>query len=216
MGVYAKHIFPRVLDWSLGNPMIGRQRRVALAEARGDVLEVGFGTGLNLPHYPEAVTRLFALDCERMLAARVEERIGRARMPVEFVRLDASRRLPFDDDSFDTVVTTFTLCSIGDVAAALSEMRRVLKPDGRFLFLEHGRGEDLGTARLQNLLNPVQRIIGCGCNMNRPIGLLIEESGFRVARLDRFLLPHTPRILGSMYRGAAAKNSRCAEPATLI
>ena len=126
-------------------------------------------------------------------------------MPVEQVQLAASGRLPFEDDSFDTVVTTFTLCSIADVGAALSEMKRVMKRDGRFIFLEHGRSEDARTARLQDRLNPLQKIIGCGCNMNRPIDRIIERSGFDLERLDRFLMPHTPRVLGAMYRGTALK-----------
>jgi ubiquinone/menaquinone biosynthesis C-methylase UbiE len=205
MGLYSKYIFPRVLEWSLDNRMIDRLRRAALAEARGQVLEIGFGTGLNLPHYPEAVIRLVALDSHRMLPGRVEARIARSRMPVEQAQLDATRRLPFDDESFDTVASTFTLCSIGDVAAALSEARRVLKPGGRFIFLEHGRSEDARTARLQDLLNPVQKIIGCGCNMNRPIERVVKESGLRIEKLDRFLMPHTPRVLGAMYRGVAFK-----------
>ncbi|HSE96739.1 MAG TPA: class I SAM-dependent methyltransferase [Blastocatellia bacterium] len=205
MGLYSDHIFPRILEWGLGNRMIDRQRLDALREARGDVLEVGFGTGLNLPHYPETVTRLVALDSHRMLEKRVEARIARARMPVERVQLDASGRLPFDDDRFDTVVTTFTLCSIADLGAALSEMRRVMKPEGRFIFLEHGRSENPRTASLQDLFNPLQKIVGCGCNMNRRIDRLIEQSGFRIERLDRFILPDTPGLFGSMYRGAASK-----------
>jgi ubiquinone/menaquinone biosynthesis C-methylase UbiE len=205
MGFYCKHIFPRLLDWTLGNPVIDRQRRAALAAARGDVLEIGFGTGLNLPHYPDAVSRLVGLDSERMLAGRVESRIARARMPVEQVQLDASCRLPFDDYSFDAVVTTFTMCSIGDVTAALSGMRRVLKAEGRFIFLEHGRSRDSRTARMQDLLNPLQKIIGCGCNLNRCIDQIIEGSGFKIDELDRFDMPHTPRVLGAMYRGVALK-----------
>ena len=206
MGLYSKHIFPRVLEWSLGNRMIDRQRRAALSEARGQVLEIGFGTGLNLPHYPEAVTSLLAIDSHPMLARLVEARIARARMPVKQAQLDASLRLPFDDESFDTVVSTFTLCSIEGLTAALSETRRVLKPGGRFIFLEHGRSEDVRTARLQDLLNPVQKFIGCGCNLNRSIDRVIKESGLRIDRLDRFLMPHTPRVLGAMYRGVAFKD----------
>lgn len=205
MGLYSKHIFPRIIDRGLGNDMIARQRLDALREAYGDVLEIGFGTGLNLPHYPETVTRLVALDSHRMLEKRVEERIARARMPVEQVQLDASGRLPFDDDRFDTVVTTFTLCSIADLAAALSEARRVMKREGRFIFLEHGRSEDPRKARLQDLLNPLQKIVGCGCHMNRRIDRLIEQGGLKIERLDRFILPDTPEIFGAMYRGAASK-----------
>src|SRR5262249_38708803 len=130
--------------------------------------------------------------------------ISRARMPVEQVRLDASRRLPFQDSSFDTVVTTFTLCSIGDVAAALAEFRRVLRPGGQFLFLEHGLSRNASVARWQNRLNGLQNLVACGCNLNRNIDTLIVDAGFRIERLDRLVLEGSPRILASLFRGIAA------------
>ena len=206
MGLYSKHIFPRVLDWSLGSEEVRRQRKRALAEACGNVLEIGFGTGLNLAHYPDAVTRLTVIDAERMLPARVERRIAEARMPVEKFFLDASGELPFDNDSFDSVVTTFTLCSIDDLEAALAGVRRVLKPGGRFIFLEHGRSDDPKTARRQDLYNPIHRFLSCGCNVNRPIDVNIKASGFDVVTLDRFLMKAAPRVVGEMYRGMAAKH----------
>src|SRR6185436_5415895 len=142
MGFYSKHLFPRLMDWILGNRMVSCERRRALQLARGNVLEIGFGTGLNLAHYPEAVERLSVLDPNPALANRVARRVSEARMPVEQHQLSASGRLPFEAASFDTLVTTFTLCSIDEVDAALAEMRRVLRPDGRYLFLEHGRSDD--------------------------------------------------------------------------
>ena len=126
-------------------------------------------------------------------------------MPVEMVRLDASRRLPFEDQSFDSVVTTFTLCTIGDVQAALREIRRVLKPEGRYVFLEHGRSDDARTARRQDRFNPVQKVIACGCNVNRAIDRMIREARLNIVELDRYLLPDTPRMFGEMYRGVAGK-----------
>lgn len=206
MGLYSKYIFPRILDWSLATPVVQQQRRLTLAPARGETLEIGFGTGLNLPYYPQEVTRLTVLDSEHMLARRVAGRIKASRIPISQVQLDASLQLPFEDSSFDTIVTTLTLCSIADAAAALAQMRRVLKPEGQYLFLEHGRSPDAKTRRRQDLYNPFQRVIACGCNVNRPIDLMIEEAGFRLARLDRFVMADTPRILGEMYRGVARKN----------
>lgn len=203
MGFYSKHIFPRLLDWSLGNPQMGKYRRRALEPAAGKVLEVGFGTGLNLPYYPEAVTEITALDSERMLEERVARRVKESVAPVTFVQLDAGGRLPFADGSFDTVVTTFTLCSIARVAEALAEMRRVLKADGRYVFLEHGRSDVATVARWQDRLNPLQKVIGVGCNMNRRVDGLIKENGFAVEHLERFLLPKTPRLLAEMYKGTA-------------
>jgi ubiquinone/menaquinone biosynthesis C-methylase UbiE len=205
MGLYSKYVFPRLLDWSLGNSLIDRQRSEALSQLSGHVLEIGFGTGLNLRHYPKQVTRLTALDPERMLKDRVAKRIGEAHMPVEQIQLDASGRLPLADGSFDFVVTTFTLCSIADAKGALREMRRLLKPEGRYVFLEHGRSDDPRVAKRQDLFNPLQRVIACGCNINRSIDTLIQEAGFFITSLDRYLMPETPRMFGEMYRGAAQK-----------
>lgn len=203
MGFYAKYIFPRILDWGVGAPEFGEYRRRALEPARGETLEIGFGTGLNLPYYPQAVTKLTAIDSENMLEDRVAKRIASCPFPVARMRLDAQGRLPFEDHTFDTVVTTLTLCSIPDTAAALAEIRRVLKPEGRFVFFEHGRSDDPKVARRQDRFNPIQKIIGAGCNMNRKIDDLIENAGFEIMTLDRFLLPNSPRILAEMYRGVA-------------
>lgn len=206
MGLYSRYIFPRLLDWSLATAPVEQQRRQTLAPARGETLEIGFGTGLNLPYYPQEVANLTVLDPERMLAGRVASRIAASRIPIDQVYLDASKRLPFEGSSFDTIVTTLTLCSIADAGAALREMRRVIKPEGQYLFLEHGRSDDAKTARRQDFYNPFQKIIACGCNVNRPIDRMIEEAGFRLVKLDRFLLADTPRVLGEMYRGIAQKN----------
>ncbi|MCG3161802.1 MAG: Ubiquinone/menaquinone biosynthesis C-methyltransferase UbiE [Acidobacteria bacterium] len=204
MGFYARYIFPRILDWSLGAPEFGKYRRRALEPACGETLEIGFGTGLNLPYYPEAVTKLTVIDSEDMLRERVQQRIADCPIPVTKMRLDAQGRLPFNDHTFDTAVSTLTLCSIGDTSAALAEIRRVLKPEGRFVFFEHGRSDDPRVARRQDRFNPIQKIIGVGCNMNRRIDELIEGAGFKITNLDRFLLPKTPRLLAEMYRGVAS------------
>jgi ubiquinone/menaquinone biosynthesis C-methylase UbiE len=203
MGFYSKYIFPRLVELSLGRGPVRDQRGAALARLRGHVLEIGFGTGLNLPFYPSQVTRLTAIDSETMLPGRVADRIARARVSVERLQLDAGGGLPFEDDAFDGVVTTFTLCSIADVASALAEIRRVLKPEGEYVFLEHGRSGDTRIARRQDRFNPITKLIGCGCNMNRPIDKLISAAGLKITTLDRFLMPDSPRILGEMYRGVA-------------
>jgi len=206
MGFYSRHIFPRLLDWSLGNAALAEHRLAALAPLRGHVLEIGFGTGLNLPFFPQRVSRLTAIDSKQMLRRKVAKRIAEARMPVERFELDASGRLPLDNQAFDGVVTTFTLCSIADVQSALDETRRVLKPEGQFVFLEHGRSYDPRVARLQDLFNPIQKVIGCGCNLNRPIDRLIRDSGFEIVKLERYLMPDVPRILGETYRGIARRS----------
>jgi ubiquinone/menaquinone biosynthesis C-methylase UbiE len=203
LGLYSRHIFPRIIEWSLGGSDVDEQRRAALAAVGGSVLEVGFGTGLNLPHYPAAVTRLTVIDPEIMLPELVARRITEAAFPVEQMRLDASGRLPFGGGSFDAAVSTFTLCTIPDAVAALAEVRRVLKPGGLFVFLEHGLSDDARVAKRQNFFNPLHRFIARGCNMNRPIDRLIERAGLEIVSLDRFLLPDRPRVYAEMYRGAA-------------
>jgi ubiquinone/menaquinone biosynthesis C-methylase UbiE len=206
MGLYANYFFPRMLDWALGSPEANEQRQITLANASGNVLEIGFGTGLNLRYYPEAVAKLTALDSENFRPEVVQKRIAKAAFPVEQVQLDAGGRLPFADASFATVVTTWTLCSIANVDAALLEMKRVLKPDGALLFCEHGRSDDAKTAAWQDRLNPLQKIVGCGCNMNRAMDVLIQKAGFTIVTMERFVMANAPRILGEMYRGLAKKN----------
>jgi ubiquinone/menaquinone biosynthesis C-methylase UbiE len=206
MGFYSKYLFPHLLEWALGNPQLGKYRRRALEPAFGKVLEVGFGTGLNLPYYPEAVKRITAIDPESMLQERVAQRIKEAAVPVEFVQLDAGGRLPFADAAFDSIVTTWTLCSIDKVEPALAEMRRLVKPDGRYIFFEHGRSDDAKTARWQDRFNPLEKVLGAGCNINRSIDSLITAAGFAIETLDRFRLPKTPRLLGEMYRGTARRS----------
>lgn len=185
-----------------GEP-IRRYRRQALARARGEVLEIGFGTALNLECYPDEVDRVVGLDSVSVLERRVEARVAKAPFPVERITRDAADRLPFDDGCFDTVVSTWTLCSIERLRSALAELGRVLHPAGEFLFLEHGRNERRWIGRLQDTVNPIQKFLACGCNLNRKIDDEIENGGFRITELDRFTIPGVPPALGSVYLGAA-------------
>lgn len=207
MGIYAKFIFPRLMELALGGEEIGRLRREALGAASGETLEIGFGTGLNLACYPGSVSRLTAIDPQEMLPERVGRRIAEAPLPVRLLPLDAEGRLPFADASFETVAMTFTLCSITNPARALAEMRRVLAPGGLLLFLEHGRSRQPQIARWQDRLNPLQRLIGAGCNLNRPIDQLIANSGFDLVRLDRPPMPGS-RLLGELYLGRGLAGGR--------
>lgn len=203
MSFYSRFVFPCIMERLSAGQHVDEQRRLALAGARGEVLELGFGTGLNFLHYPPSVTHVTALDCERMRPRQVERRIADAPVPITAMYRDASRGLPFANKSFDTAITTWTICSISDVIPALTEIGRVLRQDGIYLFLEHGRSDDPGVARRQNLMSPVVRMIGAGCQMNRRIDALITQSGLCIVTLDRFIMPETPRVLGEMYRGAA-------------
>lgn len=202
MGLYRDHIFPHVLEWLLGTRQAMEFRHRALADARGSVLEIGFGTGLNLGCYPPAVERMTLIDPERLLAKRVAKRIAAAPFPVEMAFLDAAH-LPFAEHSFDTVVSTWTLCTVPEVHHAVAEIHRVLKPGGNFLFLEHGRSDDPAVARKQDRWNGVQKVIGCGCHLNRPIDEIVTSSGLRMETLERFEMPKTPRIGSHHYLGAA-------------
>ncbi|TKS60782.1 MAG: SAM-dependent methyltransferase [Nitrospira sp.] len=204
MGLYSHHIFPRLMEWVMAGEEFRRLRTGLLAHVHGEVLELGIGTGLNLPHYPKTVTWLHAVDPAELLPKTVTERSARQSFPIRIQRITAES-LPHADRSFDCVVSTWTLCTIPDPVKALREVRRVLKPVGTFLFLEHGRSDDQTIAIWQDRLNPIQNIIGCGCNLNRRIDQLIAESGLKIMILDRFQMKSVPRIGGEMYRGTATR-----------
>src|SRR5689334_651962 len=202
MNVYTEYLFPRVMDWLMGGEEFARLRRDLLKDAGGEVLEIGYGTGLNLPHYPAGISHLTMVDPARVLPSRVKERSADVPFPV-VIEQGGAESLAFPDRRFDTVVSTWTLCTIPNPEQALREIRRVLKPTGRFLFVEHGRSDEPRIAAWQDRLNPLQRFLSCGCNINRPIGQLIERSGLGLMRMDRFRFPHAPRVVGEMYQGHA-------------
>ena len=194
----------RMLDWAMRQ--MNDLRPESVSRAEGQVLEVGFGTGLNLEFYPPGVKSLTAVDpfATDSLPA-VDERIRCCSFPVERHRLRADQPLPFDAGRFDCIVTTWTLCSIPKPVIALAEMRRVLKSGGRYLFIEHGRASDARTARWQDRVNPVWRRLAAGCNMNRSIDTLVEQAGFELISLDRFQNEGLA-LLAAMYRGEARRS----------
>jgi ubiquinone/menaquinone biosynthesis C-methylase UbiE len=177
-------------------------RRELLGSARGRVLEVGAGTGINLEHYPEGIEELVLVEPERAMVLRLEQRLRELGRDARIVEADAEA-LPFDDDSFDAVVCTLVLCSVDDPGRALDELRRVLQPEGSFLFLEHVRSDDARTARLQDRVNPIWRFVANGCNCNRPTLSLIQAS-FSVEEVDRGEVPRAPRIARPLVSGRAA------------
>lgn len=180
---------------------LAAQRRRLLRDARGRVLEVGAGTGINLDHYPDGVEDLVLVEPERAMARKLRGRLRQLGRTAEIVEADAAA-LPFPDDSFDTVVCTLVLCSIVDPRRALDELRRVLRPGGSLLFLEHVRSDDLRTARLQDRVNTVWRFVANGCNCNRPTLSLIEGS-LSVEEVERGEIPKAPRIVRPLVSGRA-------------
>ena len=170
--------------------------------ATGRVLEVGIGSGLNLPYYSNGVTEVVGVDPSARLIAMARRAAGSLPFGVEFVDRSAEA-LPFDDHSFDSVVSTWTLCSIPDAGAALAEMRRVLKPGGELIFIEHGASPDDRVASWQNRLNPIWTRIAGGCQINKPIDTLITGSGFSITRLEAGYLVSGPKVLTFHYDGRA-------------
>jgi ubiquinone/menaquinone biosynthesis C-methylase UbiE len=203
MGIYEDHVLPRVIDVMLGTKAIGKLRARAMEGLSGTVVELGFGSGTNVPWYPSAVDRVLAVDPSEVGQKLSAKRRARSSIPVEFVGLDG-QALPIDDASVDNVLSTWTLCTIPDAGAALAEVRRVLKPGGRLFFLEHGLSPDPKVANRQHRWNPVQRRIAGGCNLDRDIGALVAESGLAVDDLATFAIPG-PKALSWMYAGHGRK-----------
>ena len=204
MGLYSRLIFPRLCDWAMRNPRMADLRREALSEVDGEILEIGFGTGLNLEHYPEHVHRLTAVDPGVGMSRLARNRIGQSPIDVD-LRVQTAEELPFKDGQFDCVVSTWTLCSIPDVQRALKEVFNVLKPGGRFVFLEHGSSDEPKIQRWQRRLNWIQKRVGDGCRLDLDVEAVIKAQAFREVNLNRFLLERTPRTHGTMYRGVATK-----------
>ena len=203
MGLYAKYVVPWAIHLTMKNKDATRHRLRMVPAARGRVLEIGIGSGLNLPFYGPEVSAVTGLDPSAELLGILRRRRKSTDGPFSLDLVEGSATAtPFEDGDFDTVVTTWTLCSIPETKLALAEMRRVLKPGGRYLFIEHGRAPTESTARWQDRVNPVWRRLTGGCNMNRPIDRIVQEGGFELTGMERFR--HSgPGLLAHMYRGIA-------------
>ncbi|MGF1487088.1 MAG: class I SAM-dependent methyltransferase [Prochloraceae cyanobacterium] len=203
MGFYSRVIFPYLLDLSLSDPISTKYRKQVLSEVSGEVLEIGFGTGLNLPHYPENITKITTIDPNPGTNRLARKRIENSPITVDN-RLLSSDDLPFLDNSFDSIVSTWTLCSIAKIDRAISELYRVLKPLGKFYFIEHGLSKDPKIQVWQNRLNPIQKTIADGCHLNRNIKKIVENR-FKILTIEEFYAEDIPKFLGYYYQGIATK-----------
>lgn len=202
MGFYAERIFPKIMNLVMNTKQSRRIRSEVCAPLAGDVLEIGFGSGLNLPHLPEAVVRLRAVDPMQRGRVIAAKRLAASAVPVDFIGLDG-QQLSLKDHSVDAVLATWTLCSIPDAVAAVREVRRVLKPGGKFHFVDHGRAPDEKVRKWQNRLNGLQNRMACGCNLNRDIPTLIESGGLTIEQLTTFYAKGEPKTMGWTYQGVA-------------
>jgi len=201
MGFYNNVILPRLCHLVMRNRRLVPYRERVIASAEGRVLEIGIGSGLNLPFYGPHVHEIVGLEPAPRLIAMARQVAERMPMPVTFME-ESAAAIPLDDNAVDTVVMTWTLCTIPQADRALSEMRRVLKPNGRLLFVEHGLAPDDGVRRWQDWLTPAWKRISGGCHLNRPIQSMIESAGFRFDRLQTAYMPG-PKPMSFIYEGSA-------------
>ena len=205
MGFYDRNILPFLLNGAMSAKPIAYQRRKVVPRAEGRVLEIGFGAGHNLPYYDASkVTHLWALEPSKEMRAKAAERVRASPIHLEFLDLPGEQ-IPLEDDSADTILVTYTLCTIPDVMAALGGMRRVLKASGRLIFCEHGEAPDENVRKWQARITPLWKKIGGGCHVGRAIPKLISDSGFAIKDMETMYLPGTPRFAGFNYWGSATR-----------
>lgn len=201
MSFYRDHLLPHIIDLAMRNRDLLPYRQRITSAAEGRVLEIGIGSGLNLPFYPARVGEIVGLEPLPQLAAMTRRAAERTSLPVVLLT-GSAEAIPLDSASIDTVVTSWTLCSIPGADQALREMRRVLRPGGQFLFVEHGLSPDAGVRRWQDRLTPIWKRVGGGCHLNRPIRSLIENAGFRINEIETGYAKG-PRPMVFMYEGRA-------------
>jgi ubiquinone/menaquinone biosynthesis C-methylase UbiE len=204
VGFYAKRILPRIIDLAMRNKDTTRLREMWIPLARGDVLEIGIGSGRNLPFYSTAVRHVYGVDPSVELQEMAREQVRQTHAKVDFLGQSAEAPLPLPDAIIDTVVSTWTLCSIPNPVEALKEVRRVLKPAGSFIFLEHGRAPDMPVVAWQDRLTPIWKRFTGNCHLNRKIDELITHAGFEITELKTFYVPG-PRPMTFTYQGLASR-----------
>ena len=202
MGWWERHLLPRLIDACNNGPHVRQVRERMCAGLAGDVVEIGFGSVLNAPYYPSAVTRVLAVEPSDVGWGLASGRIAASHVPVERVGLDG-QALPLPDHSVDAALSTWTLCTIPDPDTALAELRRVLKPGGRLTFVEHGLSPDTDVATWQRRLDPLQRRIVGGCRLTLPVLAVVQQAGFVVERIENEYEQGAPRPIGYLYEGTA-------------
>ena len=213
MGLYGERVLPRIIDLACGMKVAEPLRRRVCEGLAGEVVEIGFGSGHNVPFYPAAVARVAAVEPADAGWKLAQARVEASSVAVQRSGLDG-QSLPFADDSFDFALSTWTLCSIPDVAAALSEVRRVLKPGGSLHFVEHGLAPDERVRRWQRRLEPTQKRVFGGCHLTRPVVDLLTTAGFTITELDVFYEDGAPKFLGADSLGIARSGERRSDPLT--
>ena len=203
MGLYGDRILPRIVDLCCGNTEVAPLRRRVCAGLVGDVIEIGFGSGHNVAFYPPAVTRASAVEPADLAWQLAADRVRASRVPIQRSGLDG-QALPYADHTFDTALSTLTLCTIPDPGTALRELRRVLKPGGTLHFLEHGLAPDAPVRRWQQRLDPLQQRVFGGCHFTRPIVDLVTAAGYAIREVDVFYQPGVPKFSGAFTLGAAS------------
>lgn len=203
MGLYRKYALPRLIELAMKSPEMSRLRAALIPRANGDVLEVGIGSGLNLPFYSADVRRIYGVDPSAELVRLASTRKAAVSVEVDLLHQSAEKELPLQSGTIDSVVITWTLCSIPNAADALAEIRRVLKRHGRVIFIEHGRAPETAVARWQDRLTPVWKHVAGGCHLNRKIDDLLIAAGFHIPEMKTSYLPG-PRTMTYTYQGIAA------------
>ncbi len=207
MGIYSKVIIPFFYDFSMDTEQINEGRKSILSRIEEDsVVEIGIGTGINIKFYPDNVKQIIGIDQNEGMLQHAKNKLNSTKIKVHLIH-QSSEQLPFDENSVDAVLSTYTLCSIKNVEKALKEIFRVLKQGGKYYFLEHGLADKPITQRLQQILNPVQKVWADGCNLNRDIKALVQNSGFKIVELKNYYMKRDPKIVGYMYEGIATKES---------